>query len=399
MASRSRGSTVTPDSVGERVRSLSKRFRKESANGLVAQWELRIDGQPFAITISDHACTVREGPAPQAQTLIATQAATWFAIDEGETTGPAAFLDRRLTVTGNLDLAVRLQTLFRPYKRARRASDLDQVEVVADGMTLSCYLIGKGKPLVLLHGMGASKISWVPLLGPLADNHRLIVPDLPGHGESDKPPADYSPRFHARVVRHLMDKVDVEQAVIVGNSMGGRIGLELALRSANRVKALALVCAAVPGLRWRYLMGFLRVLPSEFASIPFPLRERWMERMLNNLFAHPGTIGEDAIRLAARDFIRVYREPKARVAFLSSMRHVVTESREPFWASLRRIKQPALVIVGEEDRLVPARLGIRLAHTLPNSEMVLLPKTGHVPQFEGTEPVLEALSAFLAKVD
>jgi pimeloyl-ACP methyl ester carboxylesterase len=239
----------------------------------------------------------------------------------------------------------------------------------------------------------------VPLLGPLSEDHRLIVPDLPGHGESDKPPADYSPRFYARVVRHLMDELEVEQPVIVGNSMGGRIGLELALRSANRVRALVLICAAVPGLRWRYLMGFLRMLPSEFASIPFPLRERWMQRMLDNLFSRPDDIGTEEIRLAARDFIRVYKEPKARVALLSSIRHVVTESKEPFWASLRRIKHPALVMVGEDDRLMPARLGIRLAHALPNSELVLLPKTGHVPQFEATPQVLDATTSFLSNLD
>jgi pimeloyl-ACP methyl ester carboxylesterase len=398
MAGSSTRATTTPDVVADRVRSLAKRFRRESANGLAAQWELRVDGQPFAITIGEQTCTVREGPAPRAQTLISAEAATWFAIDEGLTTGPQAFLDRRLGVSGNLDLAVRLQTLFRPYKRARRASDLDQVEIEADGMTISSYLIGRGKPLVLLHGMGASKISWVPFLTPLSETHRLIVPDLPGHGESDKPPADYSPRFFARVVRHLLDQVGVEQAVIVGNSMGGRIGLELALRSSNRVRALVLLCAAAPGLRWRYLMGFVRVLPSEFGSIPFPLRERWMERVLHGLFARPEEVGDEAIAIAAREFIRVYREPRARVAFLSALRHVVTEPKEPFWASLRRVKQPALVVVGEEDRLVPARLGIRLAHALPHSELVLLPKVGHVPQFEGTQQTLEAVKAFVTKV-
>ncbi|MFN2590531.1 MAG: alpha/beta fold hydrolase [Actinomycetota bacterium] len=399
MAGRAARSTVPRTVVDERIRSLSKRFRKESANGLRATWELRVDGQPYTISIAEQSCTVTEGPASRPQTVVATGAETWFGIDEGLTTGPQAFLERRLTVQGNLDLAVRLQTLFRPWKRARRASDLDQVEVVADGMKLSCYLIGGGSPLVLLHGMGASKISMVPLLSDLSDGHRLIVPDLPGHGESDKPPADYSARFYARVIRHLMDELDVEQAVVAGNSMGGRIGLELALRSANRVRGLALICAAVPGLRWRYLMGFLRVLPSEFAGLPFPLRARWLERMLDNLFSRPDDIGREEIRLAARDFIRVYREPRARVAFLSSMRHVVTESKEPFWASLRRIKQPALVMVGEDDRLVPPRLGIRLAHALPNSELMLLPKTGHVPQFEARDQVVAAIREFLATLD
>jgi pimeloyl-ACP methyl ester carboxylesterase/putative sterol carrier protein len=395
MARRLTRPTLTPDAVNERVRSLPKRFRKDIANGLVAEWELRLDDQPFAIFVGNHTCTVREGPHPRAHSFVRADAATWFAIDEGTITGPEAFMDRRVSVGGNLDLAVRLQTLFRPYKRARRASDLDQIEVDADGVRLSTYIIGKGSPLVLLHGMGASKLSWVPLLAKLSQSHRVIAPDLPGHGDSDKPAADYSPRFYARVVRHFLDAMDVEQAVIIGNSMGGRVGVELALRSPNRVRGLVLLCAAAPGLRWRYLLSFTRVFPSEFAGIPFPLRERWMERVLRSLFGRPGALSVDVVPLAAREFIRVHREPRARVAFLSSLRHVVTESKAPFWAGLRRVKQPALVIVGDQDRLVPARLGIRLAHSLPSSELLLMPDVGHIPQFEATEQTLGAIERFL----
>jgi pimeloyl-ACP methyl ester carboxylesterase/putative sterol carrier protein len=399
MARRLTASALTPDVVSERVRTLPKRLRKENADGLVAEWELRLDNQPFAISIGNHSCTVREGPHPKAHSFVRSDAATWLAIDEGSITGPQAFMDRRVSVGGNLDLAVRLQTLFRPYKRARKATDLDQIEVDADGVRLSTYVIGKGSPLVLLHGMGASKLSWVPLLTALSDSHRVIAPDLPGHGDSDKPVGDYSPRFYARVVRHFLDAMDVEQAVIVGNSMGGRVGVELALRSPNRVSALVLLCAAAPGLRWRYLLSFTRVFPSEVAGIPFPLREWWMERVLRGLFGRPRELAVDVAPLAAREFIRVHRDPRARVAFLSSLRHVVTESKAPFWAGLRRVKQPALVIVGDQDRLVPARLGIRLAHSLPSSELLLLPGIGHIPQFEATEETLAAIERFLSTVE
>jgi pimeloyl-ACP methyl ester carboxylesterase len=83
------------------------------------------------------------------------------------------------------------------------------------------------------------------------------------------------------------------------------------------------------------------------------------------------------------------------VALLSSLRHLVAENHEAFWASTRRIKHPALVVVGEEDRLVPSRQGIRLAHSLPNGELLLLPGVGHVPQFEAPEQILEPLMDFL----
>lgn len=253
--------------------------------------------------------------------------------------------------------------------------------------------------MVLLHGLGATKISWLPVLPVLAERYRVIVPDLPGHGGSDKPKeADYSPRYYARVVRHLLDAADIEEAVLVGNSMGGRIALEMGLRSPARVSAMALLSAAVPGFRWRYLFGFTKVFPTEFGAIPFPIRERWMKLVLRRLFAHPDRLPEGGYTAAANEFIRIYRSSSARVAFFMSLRHILTEAPDPFFRSLRRIKQPVLVLFGEHDRLVPPRLGVRLAQHLPNSELVVLPEVGHVPQFEATEDALTALNGFLARL-
>jgi pimeloyl-ACP methyl ester carboxylesterase/putative sterol carrier protein len=396
MAIQSPGAVPGPELLRTRLRGLPKRFRQESANGLTAEWELRLGSQRFAISIADHSCTVQEGPAAAPHSIISTDPATWLAMDQGSLTGGQAFLDRRLTASGNLDLAVRLQTLFRPYRRTRKPSDLDHVDIAANGLTLSAYVLGHGDPVLLLHGLGATKITWLPLLDGLGEGHRVIVPDLPGHGESDKPRTDYSSRFYARVIRRLLDSLGIEQAVVIGNSMGGRIALELALRSPDRVACLGLLAPAVPGFRWRYIMGFTRVFPTEWGGIPFPLRERWMEAVIRRLFADPSRLPESAYSAAAREFIRIYRDPVARMAFFSSLRHIVTERPEPFYSSLRRIKQPALVAFGEQDRVVPPRLGVRLAQRLPNSEYVALPGCGHVPQFEATKATEAVLSAFLA---
>src|SRR5205085_7158347 len=110
-------------------------------------------------------------------------------------TGIEAFLAGRLTLRGNLDLGARLQTLFEPHGRSRGPLDLDQIEVDAGDCRLSAYVIGDGPPVLLLHGLGGTKISMLPLVPALAPYCRVIVPDLPGHGESDKPVStEYSPR-------------------------------------------------------------------------------------------------------------------------------------------------------------------------------------------------------------
>src|ERR671930_22548 len=167
-----------PEQIAERVRGLPRRFRGEAADGLSADWELRVGRQIFAISVADHACFVREGPSASPQAVVATDPDTWVAIDDGALTGGQAFLERRLSVAGNLDLAVRLQAMFRPHHRARKPSDFDQVDVSANGYRLSCYVLGKGDPLLLLHGLGGTKITWFPVLMELAEHHRLIVPDL-----------------------------------------------------------------------------------------------------------------------------------------------------------------------------------------------------------------------------
>ena len=261
---------------------------------------------------------------------------------------------------------------------------------------MSAYVLGRGDPVVLLHGLGGTKITWLPLLAPLSQRYRVLVPDLPGHGESSKPKADYSARFYAHAVRQFLDAAEIDEAAIVGNSLGGRIAIELALRSPNRVSGLALLDPSLPGLRWRYVLGFTRVFPTEWGGIPFPLREQWMARAIRRLFADPGKLPEQTFDAAAAEFIRVYRSPEARMAFFSSLRHIVSEPQEPFFGSLRRIKQPSLVVFGEEDKLVPPRLGARLAEHLPNSEFMVIPNVGHVPQYEAPEVTRDAVLGFLS---
>jgi pimeloyl-ACP methyl ester carboxylesterase/putative sterol carrier protein len=389
----------TEQLVRDRVRSLPRRIRPEAADGLAAEWELRVGPQWFAVSVHDHACSVADGPASAPAAVINTDPAAWLAIDEGRLNGGDAFFAGKLQVEGNLDLAVRLQTLFRPYRRSHKPTDLDQVEVAADGVRLSCYVVGEGPALLLLHGLGGSKVTWLSVLSSFAERHRVIVPDLPGHAESDKPVAEYSPRFYARVMRRLLDAVDVERAAVVGNSLGGRIALELALRSPARVSALALLDPSLPGFGWRYAMAFTKVFPTELGAIPFPLRARMMEVLIRRLFADPGRMPQQAFSAAAEEFIRIYRDPRARVAFLSSLRHIVTERPTTFFSTLRRIRQPTLIIFGAHDRLVAPRLGVRLAQHMPNATLVVLPDVGHVPQFEAKEETLERITAFLAAAE
>ena len=377
--------------------SLPERFRTGSSNGLRAEWELTLGEDVYTVSVVDGRCSAREGRSTAPVARLTTDPRTWIAIDDGDLWGIDAVLARRLVVEGNLDLGARLQTMFAPYARPRGPFDLEQVEVDTDGLTIAAYVMGEGPTVIMLHGLGASKVSMLPAMPPLVHGgHRVIVPDLPGHGSSDKPRTSYTPRFYARVVRRLMDAMNAREAVVLGNSLGGRVALELAVRSPGHVKGLVLLGPAIPGFRARYLLGLTRVIPSEVGALPFPLRERWMRMAIRRLLADPSRLPQAGIQAAAEEFIRIYRDSRARLAFVDSLRHILTEQPRPFWARMRRVRVPTLVVWGEEDRLVPLRLGRRLARELPHSELLVLPGVGHVPQFEAAEETTGAILRFLA---
>jgi pimeloyl-ACP methyl ester carboxylesterase/putative sterol carrier protein len=399
VAQRTIAVTETPadDEVRLRVHSLPERFRRDAANGLSAEWELAVGGDVYTITVTKKSCRVRDGASASAGARITADRDTWLSLDDGRMTGIEAFLDGRLTLRGNLDLGARLQSLFEPHARPRGPLDFDQVEVKAGDVNLSAYVVGEGPPVIALHGLGGTKISMLPIVPALAPYHRVIVPDLPGHGESDKPATlQYTPRNYARIVRKLMDALDVDRAIVIGNSLGGRIALELGVRSPDRIRALGLLAPAVPGFRVRYVLGFTRIIPTEVGAVPFPLRERWMKAAVRRLLGDPSKLPESGYESAAEEFIRIYRVPAARMAFFDSLRHILTEAPKPFWARMRHVRVPVQIVWGTADRLVPVRLAPKLAGELPHADLLVLPRVGHVPQFEATEQTTKALTTLIA---
>jgi len=85
----------------------------------------------------------------------------------------------------------------------------------------------------------------------------------------------------------------------------------------------------------------------------------------------------------------------ARMAFLDSLRHILLEPAKPFWARMERVRMPTLIVWGEDDHLLPVRLAGRLAGALPNREVLILPKVGHVPQIEALDQTNAAIVKFL----
>src|SRR3954463_16509639 len=130
------------------------------------------------------------------------------------------------------------------YGREGRAPWLDvdwqaaQHRLEIDGRTVNYCELGEGPAILFIHGLGASWQSWLEQMPEFSRDHRVVAMDLPGFGFSEMPDEDISIEYYASWTASLLDRLEIDSAAVVGNSMGGFIGAELAIRHPDRVQRL-----------------------------------------------------------------------------------------------------------------------------------------------------------------
>jgi len=384
--------------LGQLLLELTARVRPDRADGLTAavvlatrdeRWTLRLDGGRLTVGI---------GGVERPDAVISSDAQTLIDINTGRLTGSEAFLDGRVTVRGNLGLALRLESIFEPHFPRPITAPQDRT-VMAGGIPVSILEAGKGDPVLLLHGLGATKASFLPTLIALAKDHRVIVPDLLGHGDTAKPLVRYDAPTFGRFVLGLMDALDMDRAHLIGNSMGGRISLEVAMSNPDRVRSVSLLCPAVAFIKRRGFVPFVRALRPELGILPHRLPHRLVVRSIRTMFSQPNRLPQSWYEAGADEFIRVFRTPRGRAALYASMRNIYLDEpvgERGFWVRLEKLDRPALFIWGDRDRLVPAAFDRHVRRVLPDAESHVLRDCGHVPQFELPEETHTLVRKFVA---
>ena len=224
----------------------------------------------------------------------------------------------------------------------------------------------------------------------------MIAFDLPGFGDSEMPAQKISISGYGRFVDALLDELGVGSAAVVGNSMGGFIGIELAIRFPERVERLVLVSAA--GLSIEYLrneraLGLLGALENRLAAYT-----GWLASRSETLARRPGCAAADLrhrrtpSRAAARP-ARRRAGPRLGQARLRARLDALTDY--PIRDRLGEIACPTLIVWGAEDKLVPARDADEFARLIPNARKVVWPDTGHVAMLERPAAFNALLEAFL----
>ncbi|CAN5747956.1 alpha/beta hydrolase [soil metagenome] len=263
-------------------------------------------------------------------------------------------------------------------------------------------IAGSGPALLLLHGIGDSSASWVPLMRPLAEHHTVIVPDLLGHGESAKPRADYSVAAYANGMRDLLDVLGIDEATVVGHSLGGGVAAQLAYQHPTRVERLALVAS---GGVAKDVSPFLRLASTPMADVFLPLLRLPPARLAAmagiELLRRSGTdIGRDAEELGR--VLDALPDVASRGAFSRTLRSVV-DWRGQVVTMLDRSylteAMPVLLIWGAHDAVIPVDHG-HIAHAaMPGSELVVFDEAGHFPHHQDPERFVELLRGFITETD
>jgi pimeloyl-ACP methyl ester carboxylesterase len=348
------------------------------------------------VIIGRDSCEVVSSNEHEPDVEIRTDPETWLAMDAGKLSGIEAFGQMRLTMRGSIEKSLRFETLFdRPDDGGLRYS----LETVENGkVQVSALTAGPGDapPLLLLHGLGATKASWLTVVPQLAKRHRVVALDLPGFGRSSKPRGAYDAPWFADQVRGVMDVMSIDRAFLAGNSMGGRVAMETAMRYPKRVEAIACLCPAAAFNR-RPALWLVKLLRPELGMMASRLPRGRIRDGLRRLFADPGCIHESWYDAAIDDFLDTWRSPRSRRAFFTALRNIYLDEPEGengFWTRLGKMRAPALFFYGERDGLITHHFARKIAHTLPEAKVLVWEKCGHVPQIEFPDRTAQEILRF-----
>src|SRR3954451_5544698 len=371
--------------------------------GFDATYHVRLGdvGKTWEIRLTEGRASVRPGTCRRADVVIGTDSATWLRLRDAEISGIEAFSQRLLYARGDLDLAVGFEGRFaRPDGRPPL---LRLYDVRLPGRVVRTLTMGDGdSEVLLLHGLGATKSSFFDTAAALSRTHRVHAIDFPGFGGSSKPTlAPYSARWFADTVVGVLDQLGLERAHLVGNSMGGRVAIEVGLRRPDRVRALGLLCPAVAFIK-RAWHPLVRLARPELGLLPHKYPRRTVAAQLSSMFFDRDRLDPAVGDIVVDEFQRIYGSAGARFAFLCAARNIYLDApwgKNGFYSRLADLEAPAMFVWGSHDKLIPAGFKRHVAEWLPTAQQVVIDCCGHVPQIECPELTNPLLRDFLAVAD
>jgi len=270
--------------------------------------------------------------------------------------------------------------------------------VTIHGRRANVIELGSGPPVVFIHGLSGSWQNWLEQLPVFARDHRVIAFDLPGFGSSEMPEDKVSIPGYGRWVDALFAELGVDAAAVVGNSMGGFIGAEVAIQFPQRVERLVLISAAgltienqIPGA----ILSALRLVNTQLGGYT-----GWLASRSEALTRRPRSrelifkiVAESPSKLPA-PLVAEQIRGSGKPGFVPALDAL---TKYPIRDRLGEIACPTLIVWGTNDKLVPARDADEFERLIPNSRKVVWSDTGHVAMLERPAAFNRLLAAFLAE--
>jgi pimeloyl-ACP methyl ester carboxylesterase len=269
------------------------------------------------------------------------------------------------------------------------------------GREMSYLEAGEGSALLLLHGIAGTCENWSEVIEPLARDHTVIAPDLPGHGASAPGGGDYSIGNLAAAMRDLLVTLGHDRATFVGHSLGGGVAMQLAYQSPEMVERLVLVSSGglgpevSPVLRAAALPGAELVIAATAAA------GSRVGSALGRGLSAIGLRPNADVAEVARGYASL-SDPGRRAAFLGTLRAVVGTGGQRVDASDRLYLAeavPVLIIWGARDSIIPVRHGEDAHQAIPGSRLEIFDDVGHLPQLEAPGRFIAVLERFLRETE
>jgi len=233
---------------------------------------------------------------------------------------------------------------------------------------------GDGSPVVVLH-RSIGTLGWDTLEETLAEQFRVITPDLPGFGESERPDWAREPRDLALLVSRMLERLDLTDVTLVGLGFGGFVAAELATVNEERLKSLVLVSPA--GIKPR---------EGEIVDQMLIAHDAYVRQGLNDEAAFEARFGSE-LHPDIKDIWEFSRIMTARVCwspymFSRRLPHLLSE-----------VKTPTLVVWGDNDRIIPRDSGLQYVGGLADADLVVVPDAGHLVEWDQPQQLAELIAA------
>ena len=240
------------------------------------------------------------------------------------------------------------------------------------------FVGGHGQPLLLIHGLGARAEDWTPEMPSYAkQGFRVYAIDLLGSGGTDRPDIAYTMQQQAELVHGFLDAIHVQQADVVGWSMGGWVAFQFALDHPDRVRRLVAMDSA--GLSFP-----TSLTPEMFKPRTVPQLKQLEALLVQNPPPLPGFLYRGLLREMQRNFPVVHRTVESMVA-----RKDVLDGR------LGELRMPVLIVWGAQDNLIPPSVGMRMHRAIPQSVMELYSGCGHIGPATCADRIVPRVLRFL----